>query len=49
MSRGGSGRGCSDQVFAVKQNVEKTIEKGKMMYMAFVDLEKAYDGPIKAA
>ena len=30
------------QIFAVKQIVEKTIEKDKM-YMAFVDLEKAYD------
>ena len=34
-----SGRGCSDQIFAVKQIVEKTIEKDKKMYMAFVDLE----------
>ena len=38
-----SGRGCSDQIFAVKQIVEKTIEKDRQMYMAFVDLEKAYD------
>ena len=37
-----SGRGCSDQIFAVKQIVEKTIEKNKKMYMAFVDLEKTY-------
>ena len=37
-----SGRGCSDQIFAVKQIVEKTIEKDRKMYMAFVDLEKAY-------
>ena len=38
-----TGRGCSDQIFAVKQIVEKTIEKDKKTYMAFVDLEKAYD------
>ena len=38
-----SGRGCCDQIFAVKQLVEKTIEKDRKMYMAFVDLEKAYD------
>ena len=37
-----AGRGCNDQVFAVKQIVEKTIEKDKNTYMAFVDLEKAY-------
>ena len=38
-----SGRGCVDQIFAVKQIVEKTIEKDKKVYMAFVNLEKAYD------
>ena len=38
-----AGRGCNDQIFAVKQIVEKTIEKDKKTYMAFVDLEKAYD------
>ena len=38
-----AGRGCNDQIFVVKQIVEKTIEKNKKTYMAFVDLEKAYD------
>jgi len=38
-----SGRGCIDQVFAVKQVVEKMIEKDKVMFMVFIDLEKAYD------
>ena len=38
-----SGRGCIDQIFAVKRIVEKTIEKDKKVYMAFVDLEKAHD------
>ena len=37
------GRGCNDQIFAVKQIVEKTIEKDKKTYMPFVDLEKAND------
>ena len=36
-----AGRGCVDQVFAVRQVVEKTIEKDKEAYMAFVDLEMA--------
>ena len=38
-----SGRGCIDQVFAVKQVIEKMIEKDRVMFMAFIDLEKAYD------
>ena len=33
-----SGRGCRYQIFAVKQIVEKTIEKDRKLYMAFVDL-----------
>ena len=37
------GRGSNDQIFAVKQLVEKTFEKDKKIYMAFVDLEKLYD------
>ena len=38
-----AGRGSNDQIFAVKQLVEKSTEKDKKIYMAFVDLEKAYD------
>ena len=38
-----AGRGCNDQIFAVKQIVEKTIEKDKKTFLASVDLEKAYD------
>ena len=37
------GRGSNDQIFAVKQLLEKTIEKDKKIYMAFMDLEKVYD------
>ena len=38
-----SGRGCLDQIFAVKRMIEKMIEKDKLMFMVFIDLEKAYD------
>ena len=38
-----SGRGCLDQIFAVKQVIEKMIEKDKVLFMVFIDLEKAYD------
>ena len=38
-----AGRGCNDQIFTVRQIMEKIIEKDKVVYMAFVDLEKAYD------
>ena len=38
-----SGRGCLDQIFAVKQVIEKMIEKDKVMFMVFIALEKVYD------
>ena len=37
------GRGCMDQVFVVRQICEKYLAKGKDVYFAFMDLEKAYD------
>ena len=37
------GRGFVEQVFAVRQVIEKVIEKDKVVDAAFVDLEKAYD------
>ena len=37
------GRGCVDQVFVVRQICEKYLAKGKNVYFAFMDLEKAYD------
>src|SRR5215469_2667489 len=37
------GRGCLDQVFVVKSLCEKFKEKGREVYMAFMNLEKAYD------
>ena len=32
-----------DQVFIVRQICEKYLAKGKNVYFAFMDLEKAYD------
>ena len=37
------GRGCVDQIFTLRQMCEKICEKGKQLYLCFVDLEKAYD------
>ena len=37
------GRGCTDQTFAVREICEKYLKKGKDVYFAFLDLEKAYD------
>ena len=37
------GRGCLDQVFAVRQVCEKYLANGKDNFWAFMDLEKAYD------
>ena len=43
------GRGCVDQVFAVRQVCEKYMAKGKDVFWAFMDLEKAYDRVDRAA
>jgi len=37
------GRGCMDQIFTVKCLCEEFREKGREVYIAFIDLEKAYD------
>ena len=37
------GRGCVDQVYALRSILEKMNEKQKVAFMAFLDLEKAYD------
>ncbi len=37
------GRGCVDQVFAIKIIVEEYLGKGEKIYAAFMDLEKAFD------
>ena len=36
----GRGRGCMDQVFAVRQVCEKYLANGKDVFWAFVGLEK---------
>ena len=37
------GRGCMDQLFAVRIVCEKYLANGKVVFYAFMDLEKAYD------
>src|SRR5215469_14425216 len=37
------GRGCIDQVFILRKLCEKYREKGREVYVGFMDLEKAYD------
>ena len=37
------GRGCMDQVFAVRQVCKTYLANGKDVFWAFMDLEKAYD------
>ena len=37
------GRGCIDQIFAIRQVCEKHLGKGEEVLFAFMDLEKAYD------
>ena len=36
------GRGCVDQLFVVRQLCEFFLSKGKDLFWAFMDLEKAY-------
>ena len=35
--------GCVDQIFTLKLIGEKAREKKRRMYVAFIDLKKAYD------
>ena len=37
------GRGTTDAIFVVRQLQEKYLSANKRLYMAFVDLEKAFD------
>ncbi len=37
------GRGCVDQIFAMKRLVEEYLHKDTKSYAAFMDLEKAYN------
>ena len=38
-----SGRGTTDAIFVIRQLQEKYLAANKRLYVAFVDLEKAYD------
>ena len=38
-----SGRGCVDQVFVMEKMSEKFCGKNKSLFVAYMDLEKAYD------
>lgn len=37
------GKGTTDAIFVVRQQQEKFLEKQKDRFLAFIDLEKAYD------
>ena len=37
------GRSCADQIYVLRQVCEKMREKKRSLYVAFMDLEKAYD------
>ena len=37
------GRGTTDAIFIVRQIQERFLEKKRDLWMAFVDLEKAFD------
>ena len=37
------GRGTTDAIFVIRQLQEKYLAANKRLYMAFVDLEKAFD------
>ena len=37
------GRGRTDTIFVVRQLQEKYLAANKRLYMAFIDLEKAFD------
>ena len=37
------GRECVDQIFTLKQMIEKMREKKNKFYLSFMDLQQAYD------
>ena len=42
------GRGCNDQIFSLRQIVDKHLMVNKKVFCAFVDLEKAYDSVVRS-
>jgi hypothetical protein len=41
------GKSTTDAIFIVRQLQEKYLEKKKELWMAFIDLEKAFDSPAR--
>ena len=39
-----AGKGCVDQIFTLKQMVEKSQGKKRKVYVVLINLEKAYNG-----
>ena len=37
------GRSTQDHIFTIKELITKTLQQGKRSYIAFIDLEKAFD------
>ena len=42
-----SGRGCMDQVFSLRNIVEKHLALGQRVFCSFVDLERAFDKVVR--
>ncbi|KAJ0169314.1 hypothetical protein K1T71_015198 [Dendrolimus kikuchii] len=42
-----NGRGCMDQVFSLRNIVEKQLAMGRQVFCGFVDLEKAFDRVVR--
>ncbi|KAJ0173828.1 hypothetical protein K1T71_010977 [Dendrolimus kikuchii] len=42
-----NGRGCMDQVFSLRNIVEKQLAMGRKVFCGFVDLEKAFDRVVR--
>ena len=37
------GRGSVDQIFCLKNLIEKSLERNRKLFVGYMDLEKAYD------